>query len=194
MVSTSGLAQRLNVAAPSATEMLGKLAGLGLVIHDRYHGTLLSAAGAAIALEMVRHHRLIEMYLTKALGYRWDEVHEEADRLEHYISERLEERMFDALGHPDIDPHGDPIPTLNGEVSEAPQRALNECRAGESVHVLRVSDSDPEKLRVIERLGLRLGTEIAVLKGSLYEGPISVSVKGRRRQIPLGLAKVVYVA
>jgi DtxR family transcriptional regulator, Mn-dependent transcriptional regulator len=194
MVSTSAVAQRLKVAAPSATEMLGKLAGLGLVIHDRYHGTLLSAAGAAIALEMVRHHRLIEMYLTKALGYRWDEVHEEAERLEHHISERLEERMFDALGHPDMDPHGDPIPTLNGEVSEAPQRALHECRAGESVRVLRVSDSDPEKLRVIERLGLRLGTEVAVLAGSRYEGPISVSVKGRRRQIPLGLAKVVYVA
>lgn len=194
MVSTSAVAQRLNVAAPSATEMLGKLAGLGLVIHDRYHGTLLSAAGAAIALEMVRHHRLIEMYLTKALGYRWDEVHEEADRLEHHISERLEERMFDALGQPAIDPHSDPIPTVNGEVSEAAQGALNECSAGESVHGLRVSDSDPEKVRVIERLGLRLETEVAVLAGSLHEGPISVSVKGRRRQIPLGLAKVVYVA
>lgn len=100
--------------------------------------------------------------------------------------------MFDALGQPAIDPHGDPIPTVNGEVSEAPQRALNECRAGESVHVLRVSD--PEKLRVIERLGLPLETEVAVLAGSLDEGPISVSVKSRRCQIPVGLAKVVYVA
>lgn len=194
VVSTSAVAQRLKVAAPSATEMLSRLASLGLVIHDRYHGTVLTAAGAAIAVEMVRHHRLIEMYLAKALGYRWDEVHEEAERLEHHISERLEERMFDALGKPAVDPHGDPIPTLEGEISEPLQRTLNECRAGESLHVRRVSDSDPDKLRAVEHLGLRLGAAIAVLTESLYEGPISVKINGRRREVPLGLARVVYVA
>src|ERR671939_1159718 len=98
--------------------MLGKLAALGLVAHDRYKGAQLTAAGRAAALEMIRHHRLLEMYLAQALDYPWDEVHEEAERLEHVISERMEERIYDALGRPDLDPHGDPIPSLAGDVEE----------------------------------------------------------------------------
>src|SRR5438270_12363314 len=142
-VSTAELAARLGVLAASAAEMLGKLDTLGLVHHDRYRGAALSAVGEGIALEMIRHHRLIEMYLSQALGYRWDEVHEEAERLEHVISEQMEQRIYDALGRPGLDPHGDPIPTPAGELSPAAGRPLHECKAGESVRVVRVSDRDP---------------------------------------------------
>lgn len=193
MVGTSQLAERLGVSAASATEMLVKLASQGLASHDRYHGASLTAEGLAVALEMVRHHRLLEMYLTRKLGYGWDEVHDEAEQLEHVISERMEERIFEALGCPDVDCHGDPIPTLGGEVAAADYRSLVDVRAGDHVRVRRVSDRDPGKLRVLEKLGLRLGSELEVVAESQYEGPIEVRVAGRRRQVPLGVARVVFV-
>jgi DtxR family Mn-dependent transcriptional regulator len=192
-VGTSQLAERLGVSAASATEMLGKLAAHGLVAHDRYRGASLTAAGLDVALEMVRHHRLLEMYLTRKLGYSWDEVHDEAEQLEHVISERMEERIFHALGRPDVDCHGDPIPTAGGEVASTDYRRLVDTRAGERLQVRRVSDRDPGKLRVLERLGLRLGTELEVVVESEYEGPIEVRVGGRRRQVPLGVARAVFV-
>src|SRR5215469_3826765 len=192
-VGTSQLADRLGVSAASATEMLGKLAGQGLVTHDRYRGATLTAEGVRLALEIVRHHRLLEMYLTRKLGYGWDEVHEEAEELEHVISERMEERIFEALGRPEVDCHGDPIPTLGGEVAETDYRSLEEVTAGERVRVRRVSDRDPGKLRVLERLGLRLGSEVDVVDQSEYEGPIGVRVAGRYRHVPLGVARVVFV-
>src|SRR3989442_1480206 len=107
-VGTKQLAAQLGVSAASTTEMMGKLAAQGLVSHDRYHGASLTRDGLAVALEIVRHHRLLEMYLTRKLGYGWDEVHDEAERLEHVISERMEERIYEALGRPDVDCHGDP--------------------------------------------------------------------------------------
>jgi DtxR family Mn-dependent transcriptional regulator len=192
-VSTSQLADRLGVSAASATEMLGKLAGMDLVSHDRYRGASLTRTGEAVALEVVRHHRLLEMFLSKKLGYAWDEVHEEAELLEHVISERMEERIFEALGRPEVDCHGDPIPTLQGRVEEAPQRSLLSARVGELLHVRRVSDRDPGKLRVLDQLGLRLGVEVEVLAESEYEGPVQVRVAGRRRQVPVGIAREVYV-
>ena len=193
-VTTSGLAERLAVSAASATEMLGKLTALGLVHHDRYRGASLTAAGEAVALEMIRHHRLLEIFLSRALGYRWDEVHEEAERLEHYISERLEARIFDSLGRPDVDPHGDPIPTLDGEMPSEHHRTLDECRRGEVLEIRRVSDREPDKLRALELLGFRLAEQVEVVKESLYEGPVVVKVGGHRRQVPLGLARAVYLA
>jgi DtxR family transcriptional regulator, Mn-dependent transcriptional regulator len=193
-VTTSQLAERLTVSAASATEMLGKLAALGLVDHDRYRGASLTHAGEAVALEMIRHHRLLEIFLSRALGYRWDEVHDEAERLEHHISERLEARIFDSLGRPDIDPHGDPIPTLEGEMPSDHYRTLAECRRGEVLEVRRVSDRDPGKLRALELLGFRLDEPVEVVKESLYEGPVVVKVGGHRRQVPLGLARAVYLA
>jgi DtxR family Mn-dependent transcriptional regulator len=192
-VGTSQLAAELGISPAAATEMVGKLAGHGLVSHDRYRGASLTPDGRAVALEMVRHHRLLEMYLTRKLGYGWDEVHDEAERLEHVISERMEERIFQALGRPDVDCHGDPIPTLGGEVAPAPSRSLVDARAGERVRVRRVSDRDPGKLRRLEQLGLRLGVELEVVVESEYEGPIQVRVGGRRRQVPLGVARVVFV-
>jgi len=192
-VGTSQLAADLGVSAASATEMLGKLAAHGLVTHDRYRGASLTPDGLAVALEIVRHHRLLEMFLTRKLGYGWDEVHDEAEALEHVISERMEERIFEALGRPDVDCHGDPIPTLGGEVAQAASRSLVEARAGERLRVGRVSDRDPGKLRRLEQLGLRLGVELEVVEESEYEGPIQVRVSGRRRQVPLGVARAVFV-
>jgi len=191
-VSTSELAERLSVAPASAAEMLGKLAALGLVKHDRYRGAALTETGQAVALEMIRHHRLLEMYLSKALGYGWDEVHEEAERLEHVISERMEERIYDALGRPDLDPHGDPIPSLEGRLDQPLYRSLLEVAAGERVTVRRVSDRDPDKLRALDELGIRLGAAIEVRSKSRYEGPIGLLVGGKRVALPLGLARVVY--
>jgi DtxR family Mn-dependent transcriptional regulator len=192
-VGTSQLAERLAVSAASATEMLGKLAAMGLVSHDRYHGASLTEAGEAVALEIVRHHRLLEMYLAQKLGYAWDEVHEEAELLEHVISERMEQRIYEVLGHPEVDCHGDPIPSLQGGFREAAHRSLVAARAGERLHVLRVSDRDPGKLRALQQLGVRLGVEVEVLAESVYEGPVEVRVAGRRRQLPLGIAREVFV-
>jgi DtxR family Mn-dependent transcriptional regulator len=192
-VGTSQLAERLAVSAASATEMLGKLAAMGLVSHDRYRGASLTAAGEAVALEIIRHHRLLEMYLAQKLGYAWDEVHEEAELLEHVISERMEQRIFEVLGHPEVDCHGDPIPSLQGRLPEAPHRSLVAARAGERLHVLRVSDRDAGKLRALHQSGVRLGVEIEVLSESVYEGPVTVRVAGRRRQLPLGIAREVFV-
>ena len=194
-VGTSELSARVGVSPASVVEMLARLAGLGLVSVDRYRGTLLTPDGRAVALEMIRHHRLLEMYLAHALGYDWDEVHDEAERLEHVISEQMEERIFDLLGRPGLDPHGDPIPSRAGEYAAALHRPLTECRAGERLAVRRVSDRDPDKLRELARLGLRLGAQVEVVSESRFEGPIRVRVDGRQRgvAVPLGIARVVYL-
>lgn len=192
-VGTTELSERMGVSPPSAAQMLGRLSDLGLVSHDRYRGAALTAAGEGVALEMIRHHRLLEMYLAEALGYSWDEVHEEAERLEHVISERMEQRIFDALGRPRLDPHGDPIPGPAGELRPAAGRPLHECPPGARLTVVRVSDRDPGILRELARLGLTLGTEVEVLRASRYEGPVAIRAGGRRRQVALGVARAVFL-
>jgi DtxR family Mn-dependent transcriptional regulator len=192
-VTTGALAEALAVAAPSATGMLKKLAELHLVAYHPRRGVTLTPAGEKVALEVVRHHRLLEAYLAEALGYGWDEVHDEAEELEHVISERMEERIYEALGRPAVDCHGDPIPSRLGEVAPAASRSLVEARAGEKLVVGRVSDRDPGKLRRLEQLGLRLGVELEVVSESEYEGPIEIKVGGRRKQVPLGVARAVFV-
>ena len=193
-VPTSRLAQELGLSAASISEMLDKLDGLRLVDHNPYRGARLTGSGRALALEMVRHHRLLETYLVHALGYGWDEVHEEADRLEHAISERLEERMWRALGRPSVDPHGDPIPTPDGRLRKRGLRPLLACAAGETVVVERVSDRDPEKLRAISALGLNPGSRVRVVAPSRWEGPLQLSLGRRRLEVPLGLARALFVA
>ncbi len=193
-VPTRELAQRLGISSPSVSEMVTRLAAQGLVEHDRYRGQQLTREGRKVALELVRHHRLLEMFLVQVLGYSWDEVHEEAERLEHVISERMEQRIFELLGRPELDPHGHAIPTLAGKVRPVSDRPLSETRAGERVIVQGVSDDDPQRLRELERRGLLPGTRIAVVAGSEYEGPIEVRIKGRRESVPLGLARVMFVA
>ena len=193
-VPTRELAHRLGISSPSVSEMVTRLTAQGLVEHDRYRGQLLTREGRKVALELVRHHRLLEMFLVQVLGYSWDEVHEEAERLEHVISERMEHRIFELLGRPEIDPHGHAIPTLAGKVKPVSNRRLTQAKAGEKVVVQGVSDDDPEKLRELDRRGLHPGARIAVVSGSQFEGPIEVRIKGRRESVPLGLARSVFVA
>ncbi|HEV2026995.1 MAG TPA: metal-dependent transcriptional regulator [Candidatus Dormibacteraeota bacterium] len=192
-VPTRDLAHRLGISSPSVSEMVTRLSAQGLVEHDRYRGQQLTREGRKVALELVRHHRLLEMFLVQILGYSWDEVHDEAERLEHVISERMERRIFELLGRPELDPHGHAIPTLAGKVRPLSDRPLSGCRVGEKVVVQGVSDDDARRLRELERRGLLPGTRIEVIAESKFEGPISVRIKGRRSNIPLGLARAVFV-
>src|SRR2546429_5256906 len=152
-VPTRDLAQRLGISSPSVSEMVTRLTTQGLVEHDRYRGQQLTREGRKVALELVRHHRLLEMFLVQVLGYRWDEVHEEAERLEHVISERMEERIFELLGQPELDPHGHAIPSREGTVRAVSDRPLSECRAGEAVVVQVASGRHPDPRRELQRPG-----------------------------------------
>ena len=192
-VPTRDLAQRLGISSPSVSEMVTRLTAQGLVEHDRYRGQQLTREGRKVALELVRHHRLLEMFLVQVLGYHWDEVHDEAERLEHVISERMEQRIFDLLGRPELDPHGHAIPSLAGKVRPESKRTLNESRTSEKLIVQGVSDDDPAKLRELERRGLLPGTHIEVIAASEYEGPIEIRIKGKRVSVPLGLARAMFV-
>jgi len=192
-VPTGDLATRLGISSPSVSEMVVRLSAQGLVEHDRYRGQQLTREGRRVAVELVRHHRLLEMFLVQVLGYRWDEVHDEAERLEHVISERMEARIFELLGRPEIDPHGHAIPTLAGKVPSRSDRALSDCLRGEKVTVQGVSDDDAPRLRELQRRGLTPGTRIEVLRQSEYESPIECRVKNRRVTIPLGLARAIFV-
>ena len=192
-VPTRDLAQRLGISSPSVSEMVTRLSAQGLVEHDRYRGQQLTRDGRKVALELVRHHRLLEMFLVQVLGYSLDEVHEEAERLEHVISERMEQRIFDLLGRPELDPHGHAIPTLAGKVRPLSDRPLSECRVGEKVVVQGVSDDDPARLRELKRRGFLPGTRAEVVVASTYEGPIEVRINRKRVSIPLGLARAMFV-
>src|SRR5438034_11019332 len=139
-VPTRELAQRLGISSPSVSEMVTRLTSQGLVEHDRYRGQQLTREGRKVALELVRHHRLLEMFLVRVLGYTWDEVHDEAERLEHVISERMEQRIFELLGRPELDPHGHAIPTRGGKVRPVSRPPLSECRAVERLLVEGVSE------------------------------------------------------
>jgi DtxR family transcriptional regulator, Mn-dependent transcriptional regulator len=193
-VTGQRIAERLGVASPSVTNMMKRLSDLGLVQHERYRGVELSDAGERIALEVVRHHRLLERYLVEALGYGWDEVHDEAERLEHHISEALEARMAAVLGDPTVDPHGDPIPHLDGSIADITTRSLLELVAGDIAVVHRVSDRDPERLRYLEELGIRPGVTIRALEVLPFEGPLRLAVAGTEHVIGRPLAAAVQVA
>ena len=193
LVPTRDLAHKLGVSSPSVSEMVTRLTAQGLVEHDRNRGQQLTREGRKVALELVRHHRLLEMFLVQVLGYSWDEVHEEAERMEHVISERMEERIFELLGRPELDPHGHAIPSLKGKVRLVSERPLSECRVGEKLVVQGVSDDDPIRLRELERRGLLPGTRIEIVEESKFEGLIEVRIKGRRVSVPLGLARAMFV-
>src|SRR3954462_5388082 len=167
-VPTGDLAQRLSISSPSVSEMVAKLSAQGLVEHDRYRGQQLTREGRKVALELVRHHRLLEMFLVQVLGYSLDEVHDEAERLEHVISERMEARIFELLGRPELDPHGHVIPTLGGRIRPASQRALSQAAVGQGLVVEGASDDAAGRLRELERRGLRPGTRLTVLAASEF--------------------------
>jgi DtxR family transcriptional regulator, Mn-dependent transcriptional regulator len=193
-VTGQRIAERLGVASPSVTNMIKRLSELGLVEHERYRGVELSDTGERIALEVVRHHRLLERYLVEALGYGWGEVHDEAERLEHHISEALEARMAAALGDPTVDPHGDPIPHLDGSVAGADTRKLVDLAPGDVAVVRRVSDQDPERLRYLEQLGLRPGANVRLLEVLPFDGPLRLEIAGTEQVIGRPLGAVIQVA
>jgi DtxR family Mn-dependent transcriptional regulator len=193
-VTTQRLAEELGVSGPSVTNMVKRLAELGLLRHEPYRGVELTPAGERIALEVVRHHRLLELYLVTSLGYGWDEAHAEADRLEHHISEALEARLDAALGHPDTDPHGDPIPAVDGTLVAAPAVPLSELPVDRRAVVRRVADGDPSRLRYLAEIGLVPGATVTVVERLPFEGPLRVIVGGTERLVGLPLAGAVAVA
>ncbi len=181
-VSTTALADALGVSAASATNMVKKLAALKLAEHSPYRGVALTRAGEKRALEMVRHHRLIELFLTETLGVPWDQVHAEAEKMEHVISEDLEERIATRLGNPEFDPHGDPIPTKGGHVPRAAQLRLTDLAIGETAYLTRARDQDSEHLRYLGSLGIERGARIVLVDRSPFEGPVKIRV-GNREQL-----------
>ena len=194
VVTTQALASRLGVAAPSATAMVKKLAALKLLSHTPYYGVQLTDAGEKIALEVIRHHRLIETYLAEVLGLEWDKVHEEADRWEHVLSEEVETKMAEALNHPTHDPHGAPIPTLDGQIARDGWVPLLEVAEGTQVIVRRVSDENSEVLRHLREVGLVPGTSVEVERAVSGEGVLHLRVGGRPRIVGIGPAGAVFVA
>jgi len=184
-VSTSALAERLAVKPASVTGMLQKLAEdrPKLVNYERHHGVSLTPGGRKLALEVIRHHRLIELYLAEALGYAWDQVDAEAEKLEHVISEEFEDKICALLGDPALDPHGDPIPSKDGSVMEPSRLALSEVNAGQTARVTRVRDDDPALLRYLAELGIVLDATLIIAEKSPFDGPLHVRV-GTRSDAP----------
>ena len=186
--STSGLAERMGVAPASATAMLKKLAVLGLAEHEPYRGATLTPSGERAAIEMIRHHRLLEQYLSQTLGLSIDAVHAEADRLEHALSEELEAAIDQSLGFPTHDPHGDPIPSAELELAHGDEGTLADLEPGGAATVRRVPDSDPDLLRYLDELGLVPGERVEVRARAPFEGPVTVGSRGGEHAISRELA------
>jgi DtxR family transcriptional regulator, Mn-dependent transcriptional regulator len=177
--TTSAIAERLGVAPASVTAMIKKLQRLKLVTYKPYYGVTLTKAGKQTALEIVRHHRLLELYLSEALGMPWDRVHEEAEKLEHVLSEELEDRMAAVLGDPAFDPHGAPIPGRDGTIQRIETRSLTSVALGEKVEVVEVTDGDPGLLRYLGGLKMFPGTVVRIIQIEPYHGPLKIRTKGR---------------
>jgi len=192
-VSTSALAEAMGVAAASATGMVKKLAGLKLARHNPYQGVILTKAGEKMALEVIRHHRLLELYLAEALGYSWDKVHEEAERLEHVISEEFEEKIFEALGRPTRDPHGDPIPTKDGTLVAGSHERLSDMEPGATGVIRRVSDRNAEMLRYLALRGLVPDATVQVVEKAPFNGPITVKTGETAHVLGRDLASHIHV-
>ena len=192
-VTTTALAAELGVSAASTTAMLKKLARLGLVNHEPYRGVALTAAGERVAVEVVRHHRLVESFLVEALGVPWDEVHAEAERWEHVLSEQLEQRMDEALGFPTTDPHGAPIPAHDGEVADSAPTRLADLEAGQRAVVAEVADDNPELLRYLGSFGLFPGTEVEILDAAPFDGPLTFLVGADSHAVGRAAARHVRV-
>src|SRR5207247_11191 len=171
-VSTNALAARLQVQPGSVSAMLRKLAALGLAEHEPYHGVRLTERGRKVALEVIRHHRLLELYLVENLGMSWDEVDAEAEVLEHVLSEGLEELIAAKLGDPTLDPHGDPIPSRELTIADEQGRALYDLQPGERATFVRVSDADPEMLRFLAQRGIAPGASLEVVERQPFDGPL----------------------
>jgi DtxR family Mn-dependent transcriptional regulator len=192
-VQTSVLAEALSISAPSTTEMAKKLAKANLVIHEPYRGVRLTSAGERVALEIVRNHRLLELFLVQTLGYSWDEVHEEAEQLEHAVSDRLIQRIAEYLGNPRYDPHGDPIPGPEGDIHARELTPLSDWPVGEQGLVARLRDQSPDMLRYLDEKGLVIAAQVRVLKADPFEGPLTLLVDGSEQVIGIHVAQYVLI-
>lgn len=189
MASTHDIAEALGLAAPSVSGMVKRLAEQGLVEHLPYRGVTLTDNGRLAAVRTLRRHRLIEAYLVEFLGYSWDTVHDEAERLEHAVTDDLVARMADALGNPRFDPHGDPIPTADGVIEDVTTVPLPDVSAGERVRIHRVADATSEKLRWLAEAGLVPGVEVMVVEQQPFSGPLTLDVRGEHRIVGRDLAQ-----
>ncbi|MBI3568544.1 MAG: metal-dependent transcriptional regulator [Gemmatimonadetes bacterium] len=191
--ATTAIAELLGIAPASVSGMLQRLARLGLVQVERYRGARLTHIGRSAALQLIRRHRIIESYLVTRLGYGWDEVDEEAERLEHGASTDLVERMAAALGHPTEDPHGAPIPTSEGLVDERRLQSIADLAVGQTARVVRMSDRDSEFLRYLAGMGIRPGATVKVAEREPFEGPVTITVRGKKHPVGIAAASRVYV-
>ena len=192
-VSTSGIAEYLDKTPPTVTSMVRSLAEHDLIAHEKYKGVELTEEGETVALEVIRHHRLLETYLTEHLDYDWHEVHEEADALEHHISEEFERRVADALDDPEVDPHGDPIPGADlGPLDRDETTPLSERETGERVIVSRVRDRDEAELAYLDDAGVRPGTELEVLDVAPF-GMVTVTIGDAEQSLPESVARTIRV-
>lgn len=191
--STTRLAEKMEVSSASASNMIKRLAEMGLVDYQSYKGARLTASGRKIALEVLRHHRLLELYLLEVLGYSWDEVHDEAEKLEHHISEQFEDKIAELLGDPTHDPHGDPIPTKNGVLPEMKEKSLVQAEENQSYVIGRVRDQEPERLRYLEQEGLLPGVKLTVKKKGPFNGPVILLVEAEEKIIGQDLAQTIFL-
>lgn len=192
--STTKVADSLDVSSASATNMIKRLSEMGLVDYQSYKGATLTNAGKKIALEIIRHHRLLELYLLEVMGYSWDEVHDEAEKLEHHISERFEDKIANLLDDPSHDPHGDPIPTKDGFMPQMEALPLVEAEIDQKYMVNRVKDQDPELLRYLEKIGLLPGIKMKITKKAPFKGPITLMIEGNMQVIGHDVAQNIFVA
>jgi DtxR family transcriptional regulator, Mn-dependent transcriptional regulator len=191
--ATTELAFRLGVAPASVTGMVRRLAEAGLLTHEPYRGARLTGQGRQAALRTLRRHRVIESYLVRALGYRWDEVDAEAERLEHAASDRFVDRMAESIGEPTVDPHGAPIPSREGAVAEQRYRPLADLAAGATAEVMQVSDDDPSLLRHLDDLAIRPGSVVRLVERAPFGGPITLVIGRVARVVGPALAERILV-
>jgi len=196
-VSTSAVRERLGVSDATVTMLFKDFAAAGWVEHVPYHGVRLTTLGERKAMEVIRHHRLLELYLARALGYSWDKVHDEADKLEHVISEEFEDKLDALLGYPTADPHGDPIPSKEGVVPLQEGCSLLQLQDGQSAHIVRVNDQNAEKLRYLGQLGLYPEAQVQVIDRAPFGGPLRIRVGKAPDQVEhmlgVGLAEQIIV-
>jgi DtxR family Mn-dependent transcriptional regulator len=191
-VSTSRIAERLGLSPAAVTAMVKRLAEQNLLRHEPYYGVRLTPSGELAGIRIIRRHRVLELFLTDVLGYEWDRVHDEAERLEHAVSDQLVERMAAVLGNPSVDPHGDPIPDADGAIHEPASTPLSELPEGIVAELSRVHESDPERLRYIGSIGLQPGARIVVVDRQPFRGPITIEVDGRAHVIGHELGHVLH--
>ena len=192
--TTTSIADNMGVSKASVTDMFKKMAKSKLIIHEPYKGVKLTRSGKKVALEVIRHHRLVELYLKEAMGVSWDKVHDEADKWEHILSEDIEDRIVEMLGNPTHDPHGAPIPTKDGHIQDEKLTPLSDAQVGEKLLVRLVEDSDPEKLRYLAEKGIYPQTVIEVKEVQPFEGPLTLDVEGSRQIIGHEVSRIVFVS